>query len=250
MLAAYRAERLAAYSAKGSVILKVGAALSDLYVLAGKTCIKGEPNRRPTLGYEWDIDRTKAAVCSNSHWKVVSRRRETNRLSDTLGSGDNVGTKSINKTVLAALLAFAIICGWPLFSARAQEASQPGQAATGPIVVRGKPLPPGSVYGPVRNHPELNTPEHRKEEAEEVKEYCRTHKCVSGGMRSYAPGAEESIDRARRAFALRHPGFANGVGDPSHTIVCYTDPAHPNGPDLCYRASDGSRVTPGTPGPQ
>jgi len=148
----------------------------------------------------------------------------------------------MSKGAQVGLLALIIICGWPLLGARAQEGS--GQGAGHVLIHRGQPthgtVPPGQVGGPVLNHPELNTPEHRKEEAEEAKVYCQTHKC--GSMRSYGPGAEKSLDRA---LHRNNPE----QGNPSDTTVCYTDPAHPNGPDLCYRASDGSRVYPGTPGP-
>lgn len=103
--------------------------------------------------------------------------------------------------------------------------------------------PPGQVGGPILNHPELNTPERLKEETEAVKKYCRSHDCSSAVVEP-RPGGE-SVDRAQRAWAVSHP---SGVVDPSKTIVCEPDPAHPTGPDICYRMSDHSRVYPGTPG--
>src|SRR6266851_4140208 len=118
----------------------------------------------------------------------------------------------MNKNALAGALVLVVVSGW-LVGARAQE---------GPPL-RGEPSygtpAPGQVGGPVENHPEL---------------------CIAP-----APPDTGSIDRAGRAWASTHP---SGPADPSHTIECRTDPAHPNGPDLCYRASDHSRVYPGTPG--
>jgi hypothetical protein len=141
----------------------------------------------------------------------------------------------MNKNALAGALVLVVVSGW-LVGARAQE---------GPPL-RGEPSygtpAPGQVGGPVENHPELWTPEQAKEQAEAIREYCSKHHDLY-----IAPGPSgESIDRAGRAWASTHP---SGPADPSHTIECRTDPAHPNGPDLCYRASDHSRVYPGTPGP-
>jgi hypothetical protein len=142
----------------------------------------------------------------------------------------------MNKNALIAALALVIVSGW--LEARAQDGSP----------VKGEPsygtVPPGQVGGPVENHPELLTPEHLKEEAEAAKEYCRTHECRTTPR--YLPGAQESVDRAMRAWASTHP---SGPADPSNTIECRPDPANPNGLHLCYRASDHSRVYPGTPGP-
>ena len=152
----------------------------------------------------------------------------------------------VGALALAAALALAMIGAWPL-SARAQQEQAPGQGP-GPVALKGQPtqgtVPPGQVGGPVLNHPELATPEHVKQETEAVKAYCRTHQCGSAVVEpSFGPGAQESLDRAGRAWGATHPG----VADPRHTIQCETDPDHPNGPDLCYRASDHSRVYPGTP---
>jgi hypothetical protein len=144
----------------------------------------------------------------------------------------------MNKNALAGALVLVVVSGW-LVGARAQE---------GPPL-RGEPSygtpAPGQVGGPVENHPELATPEHLREETEAVKEYCRTHDCSSAVVEPRPAGYEESIDRANRAWASTHP---SGPADPSHTTECDADPAHPNGPDLCYRASDHSKVYSGTPG--
>jgi hypothetical protein len=146
----------------------------------------------------------------------------------------------MNKNALTAALALVVVSGW-LVGARAQDGSP----------VKGEPsygtVPPGQVGGPVENHPELWTPEHLKEEAEAAKEYCRTHECRT--TRRYLPGWRESLDRDMRAWSSSHPGFGEGVADPSHLTQCERDPAHPNGPSLCYRASDYSQVYPGTHGP-
>lgn len=95
------------------------------------------------------------------------------------------------KKSLVALLVITTI-GLPL-AINAQESADISHL----LSFKGEPthgtVPPGQVGGPVLNHPELNTPEHCKEEAEEAKVYCQTHKC--GSMRSYAPGAEESLER-------------------------------------------------------
>lgn len=106
----------------------------------------------------------------------------------------------MNKSSLALLLALAVVCGLST-SVFAQ-----GSPANGTGHVRsftgqpsyGGPLPPGTTGGPVSNPPEVDTPEHRKEEAEQIKEYCRTHKC-GGVVQSYPPGWRESIERAMRA---------------------------------------------------
>src|SRR5579859_4825667 len=81
--------------------------------------------------------------------------------------------------------------------------------------------PPGQVGGPVLSHPELNTPEQRKEETEAVKEYCRSHDCSSAVVEP-RPGAE-SVDRNQRAWDASH---RPGMPDPSNTTVCAADPAH------------------------
>lgn len=139
-------------------------------------------------------------------------------------------------------------------SAGAQQPPSPEGCPSVSVPLRPQPIkgqsvyatpPPGQVGGPVLSHPELNTPERLKEETEAVKEYCRTHDCGSNIV-DPRPGGE-SIDRAMRAWAARHPGFGEGKADPSNTNVCEADPAHPEGPDICYRASDHSRVYPGTP---
>lgn len=160
------------------------------------------------------------------------------------------GMSFMNRNALMAALALVVVSGW-LVGARAQEASPPGEGPNPDpaLSIRGKPSygtpAPGQVGGPVENHPELWTPEHLKEETKAVKEYCRTHQCGSAVVDSEGPDGPQSIYRAMRAWASSHP---SGVADPSSTIECQTDPAHPNGPDLCYRASDHSRVYPSTPG--
>jgi hypothetical protein len=123
-----------------------------------------------------------------------------------------------------------IVSGW-LVGARAQEAAK--------IQTSHEPAPPGQTGGPVENHPELWTPEHMKEEAEARREYCSKHHdlCIAP---NHPPVNQESEEPP--------PGWGKGVADPSHLIQCERDPAHPNGPSLCYRASDHSRVYPGTPG--
>jgi len=141
----------------------------------------------------------------------------------------------MNKSALAGALALVVVSGW-LVGARAQEAAK--------IQTSHAPAPPGQTGGPVENHPELWTPEQAKEQAEAIREYCSKHHdlCI-------APGPSgESIDRARRAWASTHPGFGEGVADPSNIIECRPDPANPKGLHLCYRAGDHSRVYPGTPG--
>jgi hypothetical protein len=142
-------------------------------------------------------------------------------------------SRAMKKTALVVTLALVVVSGWPV-GARAQEAAK--------IQTSHAPAPPGQTGGPVENHPELWTPEQAKEQAEAIGEYCSKHHdlCIAP-----APPDTGSIDRAGRAWASTHP---SGPADPSHTIECRTDPAHPNGPDLCYRASDHSRVYPGTPG--
>jgi hypothetical protein len=75
-----------------------------------------------------------------------------------------------------------------------------------------------------------------KEEAEAAREYCSKHQCIAPEP---GPGNQESEELP--------PGWGKGVADPNDLIQCETDPAHPNGPALCYRASDHSRVYPGTP---
>jgi hypothetical protein len=157
----------------------------------------------------------------------------------------------MTKNALVAALALVVVSGW-LVGARAQEAPPPG---VGPdpdptFSIKGQPSygtpAPGQVGGPVENHPELWTPEHLKEETEAVKEYCRTHDCSSAVVgNNYAPGWRESLDRKMRAWVSSHPSNVA----PSNTIECRPDPANPNGLHLCYRASDHSRVYPGTPGP-
>jgi hypothetical protein len=152
----------------------------------------------------------------------------------------------MNKNPLVAALALVVVGGWPA-AARAQQPSPPGEGSDpGPaLIIKGEPtygtVSPGHFGGPVESHPELLTPKHLEEEAKAIKEYCSTHagECIApetGG---------ESAYRANRAWVSSHP---SGVPDPSNTIECKTDPAHPNGPDLCYRASDHSRVYPGSPG--
>ncbi len=146
----------------------------------------------------------------------------------------------MNKNAPVAALALVVVSGW-LVGARAQEASPPGSLK---IQTSHEPAPPGQVGGPVENHPELWTPEHLKEETEAVKEYCRTHDCRSAIVEPRPAGYGESIDRANRAWVSSHPSNVA----PSDETVCERDPAHPSGPDLCYRASDHSRVYPGAPG--
>jgi hypothetical protein len=134
----------------------------------------------------------------------------------------------MKKTALVVTLALVVVSGWPV-GARAQEAAK--------IQTSHAPAPPGQTGGPVENHPEPWTPEHMKEEAEAAREYCSKHQCIAPEP---GPGRQESEELP--------PGWGKGVADPRNSIEGRTDPAHPNGPDLCYRASDHSRVYPGSPG--
>jgi hypothetical protein len=155
------------------------------------------------------------------------------------------GLNVMNKNALVAALALVVAIGWTV-GARAQDASPPGDGPDSALSLKiqtsHEPAPPGQVGGPVESHPELRTPEHVKEEAAARREYCSKHHdlCIAPGP---GPGRQESEEQSIP------PGWGKGVADPSSTIECQTDPAHPSGPDLCYRASDHSRVYPGTPGP-
>jgi len=158
----------------------------------------------------------------------------------------NAGEFTMNKNALVAALVLVVVSGW-LVSARAQEPSPQGEgpvSAFGLKIQQSHATPaPGQVGGPVESHPELRTPEHLKEETEAVKEYCRTHDCRSAVVDRLPAGHGASEEQSIP------PGFREGVADPSDTIECRPDPANPNGLHLCYRASDHSRVYPGTPGP-
>ncbi len=150
----------------------------------------------------------------------------------------------MNRKVILGMIAFMIL-GGQMAIALAQDGNgyTPSQVPTVKSESVYSTPPPGQVGGPILNHPELNTPDRLKEETEAVKEYCRSHGCSSAVVEP-RPGGE-SIDRAQRAWAASHP---SGVADPSGTNVCETDPAHPGGPEICYRMSDHSRVYPGNPG--
>ncbi len=135
----------------------------------------------------------------------------------------------MNKNTLVAALALVVVGGWPV-GIRAQEAP-PSTQYSGPVVHSAKPL----------------TPEELQKERESVAEYCRTHQCGSAVVGpNFLPGAMESADRAIHRIPS---GFAPGVANPNDLIQCERDPAHPNGPEICYRAGDHSRVYSGTPGP-
>jgi hypothetical protein len=136
-----------------------------------------------------------------------------------------------------AALALLVVTGWTA-AARAQEASPPGSLK---IQTSHEPAPPGQTGGPIESHPELITPELVREQAEARREYCTKHHdlCIAPGP---GPGRQESGEQSIP------PGFGEGVADPRNTTECRTAPSHPNGPALCYRASDHSRVYPGTPG--
>jgi len=141
----------------------------------------------------------------------------------------------MDKNALVGALALVVVSGW-MVGARAQDTSSPGSFK---IQTSHRPAPPGQTGGPVENHPELWTPEHMKEEAEARREYCNKHHdlCIAP---NHPPVNQESEEPP--------PGWGKGVADPSHLIQCETDPAYPNGPALCYRASDHGRVHSGTSG--
>jgi len=169
-------------------------------------------------------------------------RKSCNRVIGPQGIGETLTFKK----VILGMISFMIVSG-QIFSALAQdESAYPAVQVTS---VKGESTygtpPPGQVGGPVLNHPELNTPEDLKDETEAIKEYCRTHRCGSSIVESRPANYGESIDRAQRAWAASH---RPGVADRSNTIVGASDPAHPSGPDICYRVSDHRRVYPGTPG--
>jgi len=146
----------------------------------------------------------------------------------------------MNKSILIATLAVAIVGGWPL-GARAQ-ASAPLDPA---LTIKSAPSygapPPGQVGGPVLSRAKPETPEERAKEAEAVKEYCRTHDCSSAVVDPRGRDYGASIEQAMRAWTLSHPG---PPGDPSHTIDCEPDPKNPKAVPSCYRDSDHKLMNP------
>jgi len=101
----------------------------------------------------------------------------------------------MNKSILMATLAVAIVGAWPL-GGRAQ-ASAPLDPA---LTIKGAPSygtpPPGQVGGPVLGRAKPETPEERAKEAEAVKQYCRTHDCSSAVVDPHGPDYGASIERA------------------------------------------------------
>ena len=130
------------------------------------------------------------------------------------------------------VLAVLLFISWSA-AAQAQVAPENANPAL-PPPLKGQPgygtLSPGQVGGPVLSHPELATPEHRRQEAEEAKEYCRTHECRSIVGAKRLPGWREAMGRTMRAWGATLPVRPSAGG-----IMCEADPAHPTGPAICHR---------------